>query len=270
MLGAVVGRDKAIARVAASLDFARVERTEETFDPDRAVVKSQRTTREQTTGPRAAAGGPPGVQANLTNDAAAATTTESEGPRTERRDESQSYEVSKVVSRTIGPVGALKQLSVAVLIDGTYTEDKGKRTFVPRPQEEMDRLKELVKGAVGFSETRGDKIEVACVSFQTEPAPPAEGILGVIGRWAPAVLVRLLAVAFAAGMLRYVVRPVVLAIAARPTAPAGAAPSLAGVEVAAEQLTHENLALAHQNPERAAQLVREWLQEGHPAIGQGE
>src|SRR5947199_367325 len=128
MLGAVVGRDKAIARVAAALDFARVERTEETFDPDRAVVKSQRTTREQTTGPRAAAGGPPGVQANLTNDAAAATTTESEGPRTERRDESQSYEVSKVVSRTIGPVGALKQLSVAVLIDGTYTEDKGKRT----------------------------------------------------------------------------------------------------------------------------------------------
>src|SRR2546426_7508601 len=34
MLGAVVGRDKAIARVAAALDFARVERTEETYDPD--------------------------------------------------------------------------------------------------------------------------------------------------------------------------------------------------------------------------------------------
>src|SRR5947207_2736163 len=220
MLGAVVGRDKAIARVAAALDFARVERTEETYDPDRAVVKSQRTTREQTTGPRSEAGGPPGVQANLTNDAAAASA-ESEGPRSERRDESQSYEVSKVVSRTIGPVGALKQLSVAVLIDGTYTEDKGKRTFVPRPQEEMDRLKELVKGAVGFSEARGDKIEVACVPFQTEPAPAAEGLLGVVGRWAPAVLVRVLAVAFAAGMLLYVVRPVVLALAARPTAPAG-------------------------------------------------
>jgi flagellar M-ring protein FliF len=270
MLGAVVGRDKAIARVAAALDFARVERTEETYDPDRAVVKSQRTTREQTTGPRSAAGGPPGVQANLTNDAAATTTAESEGPRSERRDESQSYEVSKVVSRTIGPVGALKQLSVAVLIDGTYTEDKGKRTFVTRPQAELDRLKELVKGAVGFSETRGDKIEVACVPFQAEPAPAAEGILGVVGRWAPVVLVRLLAVAFAAGMLLYVVRPVVLALAARPTGSAGPVPSLAGLEIAAAQLTHENLTLAQQNPERAAQLVREWLQEGHPALGPGD
>ena len=269
MLGAVVGRDKTIARVAASLDFARNERTEETYDPDRAVVKSQRTTREQTTGPRTAAGGAPGVQANLTNDAAAVTS-ESEGPKSERRDESQSFEVSKVVSRTVAPVGALKQLSVAVLIDGTYTEDKGKRTFVPRPQEEMDRLKELVKGAVGFSETRGDKLEVACVPFQTEPAPAAEGVLGVVGRWAPAVLVRLLAVAFAAAMLLWVVRPVVLAIAARPTVPALETPSLARVEVASAQLTQENLTLAQQNPERAAQLVREWLREGHPALGQGD
>src|SRR5206468_3499091 len=117
MLAAVVGRDKAVARVAATLDFARVERTEETYDPERTALRTQRTTREQTTGARTG-GGAPGVRSNLTNDPAAVN--EAEGPRTERRDESQSYEVSKVVSHTVAPAGVVKQLSVAVLIDGTY------------------------------------------------------------------------------------------------------------------------------------------------------
>src|SRR2546426_328813 len=118
MLAAVVGRDKAVARVAATLEAARVERTEETYDPERTALRTQRTTREQTTGARTG-GGAPGVPSKLTNDPAA--TTEPEGPRTERRDESQSYEVSKVVSHTVAPAGVVKQLSVAVLIDGTYT-----------------------------------------------------------------------------------------------------------------------------------------------------
>src|SRR5947199_348236 len=131
-----------------------------------------------------------GVQANLTNDPAAASGPD--GPKSERRDESQSYEVSKVVSRTVAPVGAVKQLSVAVLIDGTYTEGEGgKRTFNARPSEEMDRLRELVKSAVGFSESRGDKIEITSVPFQSEPPPAGEATLGSLGRWAPAVVTRL-------------------------------------------------------------------------------
>src|SRR5205807_13123 len=188
MLGAVVGRDKVVARVAASLDFSRVERTEETYDPDRTAIRTQRTTREETIGQKTP-GGAPGVQANLTNDPAAATGPD--GPKSERRDETQSYEVSKVTSRTIAPVGAVKQLSVAVLIDGTYTEGEGgKRTFSARPPEEMDRLRELVKSAVGFSESRGDKIEITSVPFQSEPLPAGEGALGSLGRWAPAIAAR--------------------------------------------------------------------------------
>src|SRR5213595_2298971 len=42
MLAAVVGRDKAIARVAASLEVARVERTEETYDPERTARRTHR------------------------------------------------------------------------------------------------------------------------------------------------------------------------------------------------------------------------------------
>ena len=262
MLGAVVGREKTLARVTATLDFARVERTEESYDPDRTALRTQRTTKEQSVGAHGPSG-TPGVQANLTNETGAAET--ESGPRSERRDENSTYEISKIVSRTIAPVGAVKQLSVAVLIDGTYTEEGGKRTFTARPQEELDRLRELVKSAVGFSEPRGDKIEIASVPFQTEALPAAEGILAVIGRWAPAVLLRLLGVLFAAAMLLYVVRPLVLGVANRGAGGGAWQGALPGpARAATAQLTQENVALAQQHPERAAQLVREWLGEGAP------
>ena len=258
MLAAVVGRDKAVARVAATLEAARVERTEETYDPERTALRTQRTTREQTTGARTG-GGAPGVQSNLTNDPAAVN--EPEGPRTERRDESQSYEVSKVVSHTVAPAGVVKQLSVAVLIDGTYTGAGAARKFTPRPAEEVARLKELVKNAVGFSEARGDRIEITSVPFQSEPAATGEGVLATLGTWLPALLMRLLAVGLVAAGLFYVVRPLVLGLAAR-----GGEGRTALPEATAAQLTQENLALTQQNPERAAQLVREWLREGAPAV----
>ena len=254
MLAAVVGRDKAVARVAATLDFARVERTEETYDPERTALRTQRTTREQTTGARTG-GGAPGVRSNLTNDPAAVN--EPEGPRTERRDEDQSYQVSKVVSHTVAPAGVVKQLTVAVLIDGTYTVAGAARKFTPRPAEELARLKELVKNAVGFSEARGDRIEITSVPFQSEPAAAGEGVLAALDTWLPALLMRLLAVGLVAAGLFYVVRPLVL----------GRSEGRAALpQAAAAQLTQDNLALTQQNPERAAQLVREWLREGAPAI----
>jgi flagellar M-ring protein FliF len=266
MLVPVVGRDKVIARVSAAIDFSRVERTEETYDPERAALHSQHTTREQTTGPRTQ-GGAVGAQANLTNEAGGggAGAAGNEGPKSDRRDETQSYDVSKVVSRTIAPVGVVKQLTVSVLVDGTYNEEAGKKTFVPRPQEELDRLKELVKNAVGFSEERGDKIEVSSVAFQTEPLPAAEGTLGAVGRWAPWVIRWFLSIGIAVGGLFFFVRPLLLAIASRPRLGGGGFEELMGnpgADAAVARLTRENLAIAQESPERAAQLIREWIEGG--------
>ncbi|HLK11883.1 MAG TPA: flagellar basal-body MS-ring/collar protein FliF [Candidatus Binatia bacterium] len=260
MLGAVVGRDKVIARVAATLDFARVERTEETYDPDRTALQQSHTSREQSVGLRPTAG-VAGASANLTNDANAAPAA-GDAPKSDRRDETQTYEVSKVVSHTVAPVGAVKQLSVAVLVDGTYEVKDGKRTFVPRPAEEIDRLKALVKNAAGLIDARGDKVEVTSVPFQSEPLPAGEGVLGVVWRWLPVVATRVLGLAFAVVMLLYVVRPLLLGLAARPAAPAGgAAGVVTEMDAAMLELTGENRTLTQRNPERAAQLVRLWLAE---------
>jgi flagellar M-ring protein FliF len=262
MLAAAVGRDKAIARVAATIDFARVERTEETYDPDKTALKTQHTTREQSAGAKTG-GGAPGVQANITNEAAGAGAGGgNEGPKSDRRDETQNYEVSKVISRTIGAAGTVKQLSVAVVIDGTYADQGGKKVFTPRPPEELDRLKELVKSAVGFSEERGDKVEMASVQFQTEELPAGEGFLGPVMRWAPSIFFKLLALVIVVGGVFYTLPLIARALAT----PGGAlGPRLSGPQ-AALALTQENQALTQQNPERAAQLVREWLHES----GSGE
>src|SRR6058998_3748592 len=211
MLAAVVGREKAIARVAATLDLARVERTEETYDPERTALRTQRTTREQ-----------------------------------ERRDESQSYEVSKVVSHTVAPAGVVKQLSVAVLIDGTYTGAGAARKFTPRPAEEVARLKELVKNAVGFSEARGDRIEITSVPFQSEPAATGEGVLAALGTWLPALLMRLMAVGLVAAGLFYVVRPLVLGLAA----PGGEGRAALPEATAAQDRKSTRLNSSHSSPSR--------------------
>jgi flagellar M-ring protein FliF len=255
MLLPVVGRDKAIARVAATLDTAMVERTEETYDPDKSAVRTQHNTREQSTGASPGGGGAPGVQANLTNEAPT-TGGGGEGAKSERRDESQTYEISKIVSRTVGRPGAVKQLSVAVMVDGTYSGEGEQKTFTPRPQEELDRLKELVKSAVGFNEQRGDKIEIASVQFQVEELPPGEGIvsrgLAQAGAWVRWLL-PLLIVVFG---IRWFVKPAWQAL----TDKTGPLARLSGAE-AANALTQQNLQLTQQNPERAARLVREWLLE---------
>jgi flagellar M-ring protein FliF len=242
LLAPVVGAGKVVARVAATIDFARTERTEETYDPDKTVVRESSATRE--TGAAS-----PRVDASAS-------------PRIERRDEKQSFDVSKTVSRTVAPVGTVKALSVAVLIDGTYRDEDGRRVFVPRSDDEIERLKALVASAVGVSDARGDRLEVTSAPFQSPEPEPVQGFLAATPSWAPPLAARLVAVLFALGALTLVVRPVVRALA---TARSGPEIRLGERAGAAGELARENVTLAQQNPERAAQLVREWLAENAKA-----
>ena len=60
----------------------------------------------------------------------------------------------------------MKRLSVAVLIDGTYTtDDKGAKTYQALGQETVDKLESLVRSAIGFNAERGDQVEVINMPF---------------------------------------------------------------------------------------------------------
>lgn len=171
MVGRVVGYGHVRVTVNADLNFDRVAENTESYDPNQQVVRSTQTTEEKNQ-ETAAASGDVSVQNNLpgiAGDLSGKPT--AEGSKTQ---ETTNYEISKTVRSLTKEVGEVKKLSVAVLVDGTYTTEKdkdgkevkdGKRTYNPRSDEEVKRIEALVKSAVGFDETRGDKVEIANMQF---------------------------------------------------------------------------------------------------------
>ncbi len=266
MLERVVGQGKAIARVTVDLDLTRVERTQVTFDPDAVVVGSEKRIKERTVGEPLNAG-VPGVESNITNEAATERASAS-GPTSEHEDEAIEYEVSRTTSHITEPMGGIKHLSVAVLIDGTYREEGGKRTYVPRSEEEIGRLRELVKRAVGFNEKRGDEIEVTSAAFEL-PAEVEAGKAGWSERLKPWVqpAFRLFGVLGLLGVIMFVVRPFLLALARRPPVGgvAGQAPALFAPGAAAQIAQveggggAESVEFARRNPDRTAELIKHWM-----------
>jgi len=154
MLERIVGQGKAVVRVSADLDFKVMERTEELYDPDSPVIRStQKQTENITPLPDATTGR--GTESKL--------------------DEVINYEINRTVSKIVMPVGEIRKLSIAVLVDGKYTKDsKGEEVYQPRDKAELDKLDDLVKKSVGFSAARGDQVVVTDMPFR----PSSEDELG--------------------------------------------------------------------------------------------
>ncbi len=164
MLEKVVGEGKAVVRVTADLDFRITEKTEEKYDPEEPVVRSMQRQSQKAGAGATVAGG----QSTITpvGGKQTGTTSVKQGPGSERLDEVVNYEINRVVSKTVMPVGDIKKLSVAVLVDGTYVKnDKGVEEFQARSKKELADLEELVKKASGFDAKRGDQVVMTNVPF---------------------------------------------------------------------------------------------------------
>jgi flagellar M-ring protein FliF len=259
MLERVLGPGHALARVTLQLDLSQVEKTEESFDPDRVAVRSEKRSKE-TSASGAAASGVPGVSTTLTNEPAPPAA--ESGPTSEREDSALSYEISRVTSRRVDAMGGIEKLSVAVMLDGTYQGEGEARVFVPRPAEEIERYTDLIKRAVGFNESRGDEISVASVPFQAPASvevPEAPGMLARLGQWSEMLwrLGGLLAVLVVALV---VVRPFLLAMASRaPVAAPGRGPARLALPEGPAVPALGALDAARNNPEQTAQVIRQWL-----------
>jgi len=173
VIGKVVGPGKVIAQVAADLDLRQEEKTLETFDPDTAAIRSQQRFVEKSSDRGGGAGGVPGVQSNVPGaQAGAAAETGGQTSFTERTEETVNYEISKVTSKVVQPLGGVKKLSVAVVVDGTYQTKQGEggkieKAYQARTQEELQQFTQIVRNVVGFNEARGDQITVQSIPFET-------------------------------------------------------------------------------------------------------
>jgi len=165
LLTSVLGPNKVVARINAELNFDHIQRTEERYSPKGKVVQSETRDEELRRGMASLIAGVPGVSSNIGNESISNST----APQEERREKSSvQYALNKTVEHLIREAGNIEKLSIAVMIDGTYRTTKdGKRQYIPRSEEEMEKLTSIIKAATGYDEGRGDTITVANVPFDT-------------------------------------------------------------------------------------------------------
>ena len=180
LLAPIVGRDKVQAQVAADVDFTVTEQTQERYDPEQSALRSEQLNEEQTSG--LGAGGIPGALSNqppaagsAPEDAGDQGDVEGDGTAiNSSRQSTRNYELDRVISHTrMAPI-SLRRLSVAVVVDDIATVGADGTVGVrERTPEEIERLTELVREAVGFDARRGDSVRVMNSSF-LNPEPVAD------------------------------------------------------------------------------------------------
>jgi flagellar M-ring protein FliF len=177
MLESALGENKAIVRLSCSFDFKQQEKTEELYLPDNRVVRSEQLLNESSNTPETAPQGIPGIRSNLPGDVSAGqeNTIINTNQVFAKQDRTVNYEIGKVTSRILEPVGEMTRVSVAVVVDGAYKqvakgEGKFEWQYVPRTAEEIQKIENIVKRAVNFNTARGDEVEVVNIPFETTKA----------------------------------------------------------------------------------------------------
>jgi flagellar M-ring protein FliF len=283
LLGSLVGAERVRASVSAELDFTVTEQTRESFDPGVQIVRSEQTSEDSHRGegvqgvPGALSNQPPQVapQTRAQNAAAANATPPSAEPQSVSRSATRNFELDKTVSHTRQAVGAIKRLSIGVLVDNKPAAN-GRGAGTPLAEPEIASLTELVKKSVGFDEMRGDTISVVNSAFQQAAAvqnPPAPSFWERPQFWSiarqglGALLVILLAWFVLRPMMQVLTRP--QSIAAAPAAVEYAAqmyPAMVGGRPMGLPVSYDDRmaaarSVAGQDPRQVAQVVRSWVSE---------
>jgi flagellar M-ring protein FliF len=295
MLERSLGQGRVRVEATVELDAERVQTVEERFDPDNQVPRSTQSTSETSRS---------GEQQNVSvaNQLPGAPATQQGGPQSQesRQEETTNFEIGRVTRNTTREHPVLRRQSVAVLVDGVMEPADGTGPglrFRERTPEELARIATLVRGAIGFDERRGDRLEVVSLRFAEPAMASQEEAAGLVaGLLTPAMLTRLIETGLIAVLglaaLLLVGRPVATRLAAslapRPAiagslgddaAPAGAVNSaFPGLSAPAEgealddlvdiamvegQLRASSLqrvaTLVEKHPEETLSLMRRWL-----------
>ncbi|KWV58307.1 flagellar M-ring protein FliF [Bradyrhizobium macuxiense] len=236
IVSSVVGAGRARVQLSADFDYNKITQTSDKFDPEGRVLRSSQTREES----------------SATTDNSGQVTVNNELPGNQNQDnaarakdqskkseETNNYEISRTTTTEVTEAGRVNRISVAVLVDGSYSKnEKGEMVYQDRSKEELDRISALVRSAIGFDKKRGDQVEVVNLRFaeppMATPLPEPTGLLGMLQFTKDDVMYVIeLGVMMMLGLvvLFMVVRPLVKRIVATDAIPAlpgaGAAPAFA-------------------------------------------
>jgi flagellar M-ring protein FliF len=258
MLANVVGPGRAVARVDVELNMRRVERTREVFDPDKQVERSVRRIKESNESGLSGSGRVPGVSANVPDSEKGdnpAGGGKKDGRKSSRVSETVNFEIDKTIERIVEPVGQVRRISAAVMVDGTYTggSEGAERKFQARSQAELENFTQLVSAALGLKKDRGDTIKIVSVPFQASPKAAGEESMPVAQQAfvmdMAKIVMGIIGLAF---IFIFVVRPLMNWISSMELKPAAGSNMLPGAQ--------ENLALPGNVPVRALNALEETLE----------
>lgn len=164
LIASVVGPGKVRAQISAEMDFNKVTKDSETYDPESKVERSTQSVVESETANEKS------QNVSVANNLPEAAANKQEGTANlraqNRQEETINYEISRTVTKEVSQIGQIKRLSVALIVDGTYTiAEDGTKTYQPREQAQLDKIEALVKNAIGFDANRGDSVEVLNMQF---------------------------------------------------------------------------------------------------------
>lgn len=250
MLDEALGPGRSIVQVAATLNFEKIDRQRESFDPQTVVRSEERTEKNDPTN---------GTDENsITN-----------------------YEINRTVEHVIGETGGVKNLSVSVFVDGHYEPgaDGGDPVYTPLSDEELGNLRRIVQTAVGLSLTRGDQIEVVNMQFRQNDEIGGGGFapdwLGMVtqygGRLFLMILLAVLALSMKSRLGKLVSEAFQPAGAVKPGGPVynrqtGGLTTLEqddehfeGIPDLNDKVIGEIQEYASENPERVAEVLLSWI-----------
>jgi len=210
----VVGPGNARVQVTAEMDFNRVTESTQRYDPEGRVVRSTSSSEGTATSAESSRGA---TAASNVPDAAATGSGGGAQNVNNNSQETVNYEISNTTRTEISEGGRIRRLSVAVAVDGVSApaaEAGAAPTYAPRNAEEMQRLTQLVRSAVGFSEQRGDLVEVVNTQFARTAAPDgaaeAPGMFAFLGDLDVMRIIEIIATLLASlAFVFFVLRPLV-------------------------------------------------------------
>ncbi len=174
LLSAMVPSGLVRVQVSADMDFSSLQESRESFTPDRSVVRSEQITMTGSDKALPPAVGVPGALSNQPPSATAAPTNAKvadAATATGSQAITRNYEVERVLNYTNTPAGAVRKLSVAVVVDSTPMRDsKGKILRAGPSPAEIERMTGVVQGAIGYVLERGDRVTVVGTNFSVPEA----------------------------------------------------------------------------------------------------
>lgn len=182
ILSPLVGNDGMSAQISADVDFTVTEKTQEMFNPDMPALRSEQTQEDNSNLSKVQ--GVPGALSNQpppTGVAPEVASGQEKQASAANGNASKSavrnFELDKTITHTRLATGALRRLSIAVVVDDKKVVQEGKTTQLAYSPEELNQLRDLVKQAVGYDSSRGDQVTVTNVAFKVPEVMevPTEG-----------------------------------------------------------------------------------------------